>query len=497
VLFGTMDAVRAPDKETSMHSIARAVSGPGVSTSGMVGCALGIMLLVGGCSNNSPKQTGPDAAGATGLAKINHIVVVVLENWSFDSLYGQFVGADGLANAGSAATQVDATGAPYPTLPQSETHLPQTLANGPFALDAYVPSNADTSTDLTNNFYEEQRQIDDGKMDRFVLYDAAGKGLTMGYYPTANLLLPAEAAKYTLCDHFFHGVYGGSLQNHLFLISANVATFPNAPASVKRAVLDANGVPIPDANGKPQDGPLTPDGHLVGTLYPTATPHPPATPTEQLVPPQTFPTIGDRLVDHGLDWAWYAQGWNAITSGAAVNDAGVDPNTLFQYNHQPFVYFDGYQEGGPQRAHLKDEADFLAAAQAGTLPAVSFVKPDGIDNEHPNYTDVIGGEEHVQSLIDAVRNGPNWSDVAIVVTYDESGGFWDHVAPPAGDQWGPGTRVPTFVVSPYAKKGFVDSTVYDASSILALIEHRWGLAPLGARDAASADLTAAFDFTQQ
>jgi acid phosphatase len=455
-------------------------------------------LFALGCSSSrsSPPPTVADAGGAPGLARLNHIVVVVLENWSFDSLYGQFAGAEGLANAGIAAPQIDATGTPYSTLPQTETHLPQTLPNGPFALDDYIPSDADTSTDLTTNFYEEQRQIHGGKMDQFVLYDATAKGLSMGYYKTSALVLPAEAVKYTLCDHFFHGVYGGSLANAIFMISANVATFPNAPASVKHAVLDADGMPLPDANGKLQEGPLTPDGHIVGTLYPAATPHPAATPAEQLVPAQLFSTIGDRLSDHGLDWAWYAEGWTSVTSGTTSADAGVDPNTLFQYHHQPFVYFDGYQEGGPKRAHLKDETDFLAAAQAGTLPAVSFLKPDGVDNEHPNYTSVIAGEAHAQALIDAVRNGPNWADTAIIITYDENGGFWDHVAPPAGDQWGPGTRVPTLVVSPFAKRGFVDQTVYDTASILALIEHRWSLAPLGTRDAAAADLSNAFDFTQ-
>jgi phospholipase C len=151
---------------------------------------------------------------------------------------------------------------------------------------------------------------------------------------------------------------------------------------------------------------------------------------------------------------------------------------------------------GPGDLIIKDETDFIAAAKAGTLPAVSFVKPDGIDNEHPNYTNVINGESHALRLIDAVRNGPNWSDTAIIVTYDENGGFWDHVSPPAGDQWGPGTRVPTFIISPFAKKGFIDSTTYDVSSILALIEHRWGLSALGTRDAKAADLSIAFDFSQ-
>lgn len=454
-------------------------------------CLLVYSLSASACAasaSSTPDGAGPVDGGGAGLARLAHVVVIVLENWSYDSLYGDFPGAEGLPQAQNASPQIDATGAPYQALPQTETHLPQTLPNAPFALDSLIPSTAQTSTDLTNNFYEEQRQIHGGKMDQFVLYDSAAKGLSMGYYHTANLPLAAEAARYTLCDHFFHGVYGGSFQNHIFLISANVAVFPDAPASIKRAALDASGMPLADANGKPQDGPLTPDGHVVGTLFPAATPHPPATPAEQLVPPQTFPTIGDRLSERQLDWAWYAEGWN---------NAGTDPANLFQYNHQPFVYFAGYDEGQPGRSHLADEADFLVAAQNGTLPAVSFVKPDGVDNEHPNYANVINGEVHVAQLIDAVRNGPNWADTAIIVTYDENGGFWDHVAPPTGDQWGPGTRVPTFVVSPFARKGFVDPTVYDTSSILALIEHRWGLAPLGSRDATAADLTNAFDFTQR
>jgi acid phosphatase len=455
--------------------------------------SLVILAGIAACGSNTPSTT---PAKATGLERLNHIVVVVLENWSFDSLYAKFPSANGAAQANSAPPQIDATGAPYQTLPQTETHLPQTLPNSPFLLDAYLPSTADTSTDLTNNFYEEQRQIHGGQMDQFVLYDTAAKGLTMGYYETAGLPLAADVKGYTLCDHFFHGVFGGSLQNHIFLISAGVAQFPNAPSSIKRAVLDGQGAPVADANGKPQDGPLTPDGYVVGALYPSATPHPPTVPVEQLVPPQTFPTIGDRLSEQNIDWAWYAEGWNAILGNPALNSAGTDPSTLFQYNHQPFVYFANYGDGAPGRAHLKDESDFLAAVEAGTLPPVSFVKPDGVDNEHPNYTNVIDGEAHVHGLIEALRNSPHWSDTALIVTYDENGGFWDHVAPPPGDAWGPGTRVPTLVFSPFAKKGFVDSTVYDASSILALIEHRFHLSPLGTRDAVAADLSNAFDFSQ-
>jgi len=456
---------------------------------------LAACAAAGGCGNSTPAAP-PPTPKPTGLARINHIVVIALENWSFDSLYAEFTGAEGLAGATAAPPQIDATGTPYATLPQTESHLPATLPNAPFPLDAYVPVDQDTSTDLTNNFYEEQRQIHGGRMDQFVLYDTAARGLSMGYYHTADLPLAAEGAKYTLCDHFFHGVFGGSLHSHIFMISAGVAQFPDAPASIKRAVLDAQGMPMPDASGKPQDGPLTPDGHVVGTLFPAATPHPPTTPAEQLVPPQTMPTIGDRLTAAGLDWGWYSQGWNRILSTSLPDGSTTDPTTLFQYNHQPFVYFDGYGDGQPGRAHLRDEDDFVAAARAGTMPAVAFIKPDGVDNEHPNYTGVVQGDAHVRGLIETIRNGPSWSDTAIVVTYDENGGFWDHVAPPAGDAWGPGTRVPTMVISPLARKGYIDRTVYDTASILALIEHRFALQPLGTRDQAAADMTAAFDFTQ-
>jgi phospholipase C len=171
---------------------------------------------------------------------------------------------------------------------------------------------------------------------------------------------------------------------------------------------------------------------------------------------------------------------------------------IFQYHHQPFIYFENYKDGtAAKAAHLKDEDDFIAAVSAGMLPPVSFVKPVGINNEHPNYTNVIVGENHVLDLITRIKNNSTlWADTAIIVTYDENGGFWDHVPPPVVDRWGPGTRVPAIVISPFAKKHFVDSTVYDTTSILALIEHRFGLTPLTSRDMNAADLTNAFDFSQ-
>lgn len=445
--------------------------------------------------NASPAAAGEDAstdattggAAGQGLQKLNHVVVIILENWSYDSLYAEFDAGDGLTNALAAAPQTDLDGAVYPTLPETEAHLlDAALPNGPFDLDPFLGVAEDTSLDNTNNFYVEQAQIHGGKMDRFVALNGA-KGLAMGYFQIRDLPLAAEAHAGTLCDHFFHGVFGGSLQNNMFLVSASPATFLDAGPALYSVIDDAGNVVT--------NRPLTPDGYVVGTLQPESTPHgttligDAAAPN---VPPQTGVTVGDELSDKGVDWAWYAGGWNDAVAG------NVDA-TLFQYHHQPFVYFAKYAAGTPGRAaHLKDETEFVAAAagEGGALPAVSFIKPDGVDNEHPNYTDVYTGEAHAESLITAIRNGPYWKDTAIVITYDENGGFWDHVAPPGVDRWGPGTRVPAIVISPFARKGAVDSTPYDTSSITALIEHRWGLAPLGTRDRDANDLTNAFDFGQ-
>jgi phospholipase C len=205
------------------------------------------------------------------------------------------------------------------------------------------------------------------------------------------------------------------------------------------------------------------------------------------MPSQTLPTIGERLSEKGISWAWYSGGWNDALAG--------HPHPVFQYHHQPFAYFAAYADGTEaKKKHLLDEEEFWTAVKAGTLPAVSFVKPIGPLNEHPGYADVISGQEHIAKMVDAIMASPQWKSTAIIVTYDENGGRWDHVAPPVVDRWGPGTRVPAVIISPYAKRGYVDHTQYDTTSILRFIETRWNVAPLGTRDAAANDLTGAFDF---
>lgn len=417
-----------------------------------------------------------------GINKVNHVVVIYLENHSFDNLYGQFSGANGLSNATVAnTTQIDANGVAYTSLPAipGTSAFPTNLANTYFNIDQYIPADQETP-DVLHRYYQEQMQIDGGKMDKYALYNSNSAGLSQGYYKTSLLPLLSMAQKYVLCDNFFHSAFGGSFLNHQWLIASASPTFPNAPASIV-AKLNADG-------SVATDGAVTPDGFVVNTSYSVNAPHPASAVAANLVPNQTNPTIGDRLSDKNISWAWYSGGWNNAIAGS--------PDPTFQFHHQPFAYYANYADGTQGRKdHLKDETEFIAAAKAGTLPSVSFIKPLGINNEHPGYSDVVNGETHTVELINDVLNGPNGKDAVIIVTYDENGGFWDHVAPPVIDKkWGPGTRVPALIISPFAKQGYVDHTQYETVSILSFIEKRWNLTPLADRDKNATPLSNAFTF---
>ena len=465
------------------------------SWAGVLGAGVVSLVLasaVGCAQGDDGSSDGANAlSGAPVLPQIKQFVVIYMENHSFDNLYGEFPGAEGVAK--STVKQTDANGAPLDAMtfaapPAGQTSpFPASVPNAPFAIEDFVHSE-DKTSDLHHLFFTEQNQINGGKMDRFALWSDA-KALSLGFYHTMNLPVPPLVAKYTLFDHFHHAAFGGSFLNHQWLIAARTPEFPNAPA----AMLDDPDTLAPGAN----ELQVTKDGFVVNTSFSVNAPKPyfPVADANK-VPNQTHDTIGDRLTEANVDWAWYSGGWDsamAFSDGTLAADAPEGPKTKqFQYHHQPFVYFEKYKVGAPGRAHLKDEKEFLAAAKDGKLPAVSFVKPVGIDNEHPGYADVLDGDKHLLELINTVMNGPQWNETAIIVTYDEHGGFADHVAPPKVDKWGPGSRVPAFVISPHAKKSNIDHSVHDTTSILATIEHHFGLKPLTSRDEAAADLTSAF-----
>ena len=127
----------------------------------------------------------------------------------------------------------------------------------------------------------------------------------------------------------------------------------------------------------------------------------------------------------------------------------------------------------------EDGEEFLTAIDHGSLPQVAFYKPVGDLNEHPGYTDVLSGDKHIKDILGRIRNSPIWANTVVIVTYDENGGWWDHAAPPKGDLVGPGTRIPALIISPFAKKGLVDHTLYDTASTLRFITHRYSLPVLG------------------
>jgi len=173
------------------------------------------------------------------------------------------------------------------------------------------------------------------------------------------------------------------------------------------------------------------------------------------------------------------------------------PNSVdFQPHHQPYNYFRRYAPGTLLRQqHLRDGDQLIADIEHNTLPQVVFYKPNGDLDEHSGYTDVASGDAHIAQLIERIRRSPAWDATLIIVTYDENGGYWDHVAPPSGpgwsDRWGPGTRVPTILISPLVRQGFVDHTVYDTTSIHRLLTRRFHLQPLAGGREKMGDLTSA------
>ena len=449
-----------------------------MSTRALTG-VIAVLLVVVACT------TVPRTSAS--LASIDHVIVIYQENWSFDGLFGKFPGANGIANASPASrAQTDKDGKPYATLPPSmdtrtpppraDPRIPANLPVAPFDLAPYVPPDSRTGNPV-HRFYQQQYQINGGRMDRFVAWTNVG-GLVMSYYDATQMPLGLLAKEFVLADNFFHAAFGGSSLNHMWLACACTPRWPDAPADLV-ARLDDKGFVV-------KDGEVSPDGYIVNTVFTINTPHPARiTDPHHLVPNLTVPTIGDRLDEKGISWAWYAGGWNDALAGK--------PHARFAYHHQPFAFFAKWADGTTAKTrHLKDESDFFRDVADGRLPAVSFVKPLGTLNEHPNSGEPITGQQHVADLVRAVRASSAWPRTVIIITYDENGGRWDHVAPPVIDRWGPGTRVPTVIVSPLAKRGHVDHTRYDTTAILKLIETRWGLAPLGTRDAAQDGLTGAF-----
>jgi acid phosphatase len=407
------------------------------------------------------------------------------------------------------------------TVTQAQTT--NVLPNAPFQIDAASPPwgspavpNDVVTRDLVHKFFQNQMQIDGGANDGFAAWTDAG-GLVMGYYDGSQMAMWNVARQYTLADNFFMGAFGGSFLNHQYLICACAPEYANADTAAAHPTIaaletDASGNYLPRLTRQSTSPPSALDGIPVWVLDGNVTPKnyfgdgtfravntmqtpyqpsanapaasdgtglyaDPSKPTT--LPPQTQPHIGDLLAAKGVDWVWYAGGWNAALADRTKVYNPAFGN--FQVHHQAFNYFaefDPATHAAERAARLKDYDDLVAAAQNGTLPSVAFYKPLGVHNQHPGYASVQDGDMHIAGLLATLQSSPQWSHMLVVVTYDENGGFWDHVAPPKADRWGPGNRIPAIIVSPFARRGHVDHTQYDTTSILRFITRRWSLPTL-------------------
>jgi phospholipase C len=258
---------------------------------------------------------------------------------------------------------------------------------------------------------------------------------TLSYYDWHEIPNYWEyARKYELCDAFFSSVAGPSEPNHLYTVAAKSGGLINNPP--------------PTIEG--QEG-----------VY-------------------TFPTMAELLEDSHVSWKYY--------------DEQTNPKAHTLWN--PLPGFRQFQKRPELMTHLVQLAEFFKDAKAGKLPEVSWIVPTFEDSEHPP-ADSAQGMRYVTGLVNAIMQSPNWKDTVIIVTWDDFGGFYDHVPPPTVDQYGFGPRVPTIVISPYARAGAICHTKFDFTSPLKLIEKRFGLKPLASRDAASNDMLDCFDFDQK
>jgi acid phosphatase len=480
------------------------------------------------------------------LDQITNVVFIYAENRSFDNFYGLYPGANGIKDAlKNSVPQKDRDGSTLAFLPPvfagvtaagqpvtvTQAQTTDILPNAPFQIDAATPPwgspatpQTVTTRDLYHRFFENQMQINGGANDMFAAWADSG-GLVMGYYDGGKMELWDVAKQYTLADNFFMGTFGGSFLNHQYLVCACAPEYPHADTAAAHptvAVVDTDTAghffpmltrtpasPASAKNGPPifvlsgnvapynyfgdntfraintMQSAYQPSGNvadaMLGPLYANAA-------AATTLPVQKQTSIGNLLNAKGVNWVWYAGGWNdAMADRTKVYNASFGN---FQAHHQPFNYFADFDPAthAPERAtHLKDYSDFVTAVAAGKLPPVAFYKPIGSLNQHPGYANVTNGDAHIAEIINKLKASPQWRHMLVVITYDENGGFWDHVAPPKGDLLGPATRIPALIVSPFARKGMVDHTQYDTASILRFLTHRYSLPVLDGlqvRDAA-------------
>ena len=300
-------------------------------------------------------------------------------------------------------------------------------------------------TDLGHTRRVFNAQYNGGRMDGFISsYRRQGQsGLhSMGYYDDRDIPYYWNVAKnYVLFDRFFTSSGAGSVWNHMFWVT---------------------GTP-----GNPRDDSIPPDGF--GNL----------------------PTIFDRLEQAGVSWKFYVQNYDPTVNFRTIRTAEKGERAS-QVVWVPLLSYARYVDDPRLRGHIVDLSEYYQDVARGTLPAVSYIVPSGA-SEHPPGR-IQAGERFVRGLLNALASSDSWNDSAFTWTYDDWGGWYDHVKPPQVDKYCYGFRAPSLLVSAYARRGHVDHTQLDFTSILKFIEENWNLRPLAERDAAANSIGVAFDF---
>jgi phospholipase C len=417
-------------------------------------------LILGACTRSSSTEPSAPAvlepADATDVSfatpsdpavvaqarkKIDHIVFVIKENRTFDNYFGSFPGADG------ATTGVRCDGTTVP------------LEKAP-----------DRGFAAGHSFTDGVRVIDGGKMDCFD---------DVGYSQFREKQIPnywAYARKFTLADEFFSSIYGPTGIEHLWTFASQSDRFvdhgrPGQLGIGKRQLCDD---PLEKAfsfrhlsrDDEEKVYQLENEGESGANQIPQY--------WEARWPCTDVAVLPDRLDEAGISWKEY-RGENEW----------VQPLRMVRH-----VRFSDMWN------NVVDSDDFVPDVNSGHLPAVSWLTPPFPLSDHPPQS-VCRGENWTVTMINAIMNSPEWDSTAIVLTWDDFGGFYDHVPPPHVDMYGLGPRVPAIIISPWAKPGYVDGTTYEFASVLRFIETVFDVPPLTSRDANASDMLGAFDFTQR
>ena len=494
-------------------------------------------ILLSGCgsssSSSSPQTPVQPNTSVTGLHGVNNIVVIYLENRSYDSMFANFPNANGALTNDYVFDQFqyDENGTQYNNLPMpvgtnqslsssnawanymrkypwiNNQGVDSGLANAPFSMDAYITNLYATSQnanlepsnsalwymipDVKHRFFPNQYQISgiNGKPNSLYAYlnsvnndyskyqwdGSQSMGISMGHNDTSGTSMWSYAQNFAMLDNFYASAFGGSFLNHQYLIAAQAPTVSALPSGTTNTLSSYTGKSFaPCSDTVYTRIPCTAtDGtiYAVNTVQPLNPPFDPTTQPANRLPVQTNTTIGDRLSDKNIAWKWYSGGYNEAM-------AGNGPAINYQYHHNPFAYYQNYLPGTSGRAHIADDTQLFADIASGNLPQVSFWKPAADVNGHPGYSSIAAMDTAVANVVSRIQNSTYWNNTVIIITFDEYGGLWDHTTPFQRDAFGPGTRIPAIIISPLVKKGYVDNTQYDTTSILAFIETIFGLASL-------------------